>query len=477
MKNIIDEMSDDPLEAFRNFSMNPFSDILTTSDFQDISEEVLNNQFRRRKLTPQILFWILCFSGVFHSLAKAMRTAWNQVFLGCGSESAAGKAPSKAALSKARDRFPIDYFWQIFRRLRQRFLEHFQRDSLCYKDYLLLIIDGTKMDLPDCEPIREHFGAPSGQEDQPESNPQALVVCLINALTGFCFDFLTLPYADSEHDRMRELLDQIPETIHQKNPLLLLDAGFWGYKNLHALMESEVHFLMRVQKSISHKTVFKIGPGDKMVKLEPSQAVLRKYPTLPQELTVRLIRYQIPGFKPRYLITNLEPEEMSGKQLAGLYHWRWRIEVFYDEVKNILQLSNLRSQNTDGLRKEIISQMVFNNLIRFVMTEAIEDQDRPAFHFSFEKSCELIICASNKLGLHMFDPDGSNRFRETLIRDIYRRLLSRIRTFVIDQSEKIEHHENAYSEELKDPIDEDLIFFDPGDDEDTHLPYMQKEIA
>jgi IS4 transposase len=52
-----------------------------------------------------------------------------------------------------------------------------------------------------------------------------------------------------------------------------------------------------------------------------------------ETLIVRVIEYQIPGFRPCRLITSILEEEISARELVIHYHRRWDIEISFDEIK------------------------------------------------------------------------------------------------------------------------------------------------
>jgi hypothetical protein len=110
-----------------------------------------------------------------------------------------------------------------------------------------------------------------------------------------------------------------------------------------------------------------------MVEFHPTSATRRKDPDLPKLITARLLRYQWPGFRPSWLLTSLrDPQAHPYTELVDLYHRRWQIETIYREWKHSLDIQNLRSHTPAGVIKEIYAQLLLSNLVRWVMTEAVE---------------------------------------------------------------------------------------------------------
>lgn len=105
---------------------------------------------------------------------------------------------------------------------------------------------------------------------------------------------------------------------------------------------------------------------------------------MPDVLTVRLLRYQWPGFRPSWLVTSLlDPQAFAYTELVDLYHRRWQIETIYREWKHGLDIQNLRSHTPAGILKEVYAHLMFSNLVRWVMTDATKHTDLNPVDLSF----------------------------------------------------------------------------------------------
>ena len=118
-----------------------------------------------------------------------------------------------------------------------------------------------------------------------------------------------------------------------------------------------------------------MSPNEWLVQFHPTSATRRKLPELPKVLTARLLAYQCPGFRPSWLLTSLLdwPTHPPG-ELVDLYHRRWQIETIYREWKHGLDIQNLRSHTPAGLIKEIYAHLLLSNLVRWVMTDAVQNR-------------------------------------------------------------------------------------------------------
>ncbi len=121
-----------------------------------------------------------------------------------------------------------------------------------------------------------------------------------------------------------------------------------------------------------------------MIEFHPTPATRRKDPDLPVVITARLLRYQWPGFRASWLLTSLhDPQAYPYAELVDLYHRRWQIETIYREWKHGLDIQNLRSHTPAGVIKEIYAHLLLSNLVRWVMTDAVEGTELHPIDLSY----------------------------------------------------------------------------------------------
>src|SRR5262249_47580566 len=145
-------------------------------------------------------------------------------------------------------------------------------------------------------------------------------------------------YRDSELGLAAALWPQLPDA----SPVIL-DREFAAYALYHQLGDPtrQRHWLTRARTgplALRRRVVTRLGPGDALVELTPSQEARRLVRhgarDLPPTLRVRAIRYRRRGFRPRTLLTSLlDPDAYPAAEIVALYHERWELELGFDEVK------------------------------------------------------------------------------------------------------------------------------------------------
>ena len=123
-------------------------------------------------------------------------------------------------------------------------------------------------------------------------------------------------------------------------------------------------------------------------------------------IAVRVIDFQIPGFRPVRLITNLLDPEITAKEIVIHYHKRWDIEMAFDEIKThqCATLKGqtptvLRSKRSDLAKQELYCILIMYNLIRTLILEAMQSEDADPLSISFLETLDLIVQAVPLMGM------------------------------------------------------------------------------
>ena len=123
-------------------------------------------------------------------------------------------------------------------------------------------IDGTVLDIPDCE-AHQHFGRSSGSRGEGPF-PQIRKVSVVELGTHIELAFVYGGWGDSERKLVEQLWDSIPE-----DALLIEDRGFFSYKSWEKLHQKH-KLLIRVSKSMVFKPIKHLADGSYLAKVYPS---------------------------------------------------------------------------------------------------------------------------------------------------------------------------------------------------------------
>jgi Transposase DDE domain len=189
----------------------------------------------------------------------------------------------------------------------------------------------------------------------------------------------------------------------RRNDLALLDRGFFSYGLLWRIQSRGAYFAIRLKGKIRMRTLQRLGDKDRLVRWKPSdtRGKWKKEGWLPS-IDLRLIRYQIRGFRATALLTNMLnaqkiPREdwvrltttcEVGRPLQpGLYHRRWEIETTFFELKVTQGMErSLRSRTPDGIEYEMAGHVLLYLLVRWLMVEAAVEHGLDPLRLSFTEA-------------------------------------------------------------------------------------------
>lgn len=321
-----------------------------------------------------------------------------------------GAMVSEEAFAQARQRMPLGYWAALLIVLGEVFEAKHAR-FIRWNGFRLLALDGTCIELPGYAPLISHYGRPRGRRGAGRS-PQARMALLQFPLARLPYRYALGPYATGEVTLAEQLL------VHLKgDDLVLLDRGFWSYCLLAAIHERRAFFGIRVKVGPRLQTIKELGPGDRLVCWEPHPTKLRKWKregrVVPGSMTLRVIDYQIPGFRPSAIATNvLNPASISredwtrlttqsdaGRNLRpGLYHFRWEIETTFRELKITQQWHRrhwLRSHTPHSIEYEIAGHVLLYLLVRWLMVDAATEAGIDPLRLSFIQTLRILDALFN----------------------------------------------------------------------------------
>lgn len=307
------------------------------------------------------------------------------------------KQVSEEAYVQARARMPLDFWIALILLLADRFAR--ERDAaLRWKQFRLLALDGTLVNLPRQPALAAHYGTAKGGRGG--RVPQARLVMLQFPLARVPYRFALGPKGRAEKTMAGPLLKSL-----RKNDLLLMDRGFWSYGLFCRVVEQEAYFAIRqiAQAHLTHRCT--LGPKDTLVRYAPKDPKWRKL-GLPEALELRRVVYQVRGFRPSAVITNVtDPELISRAEWVGMtttheagrvlddsiYHRRWEIETSFSELKVVQKMKALRGRTPGSIDYEIASHVLLYLLVRWLMVEAALEHGEDPLRLSFTEALREIV--------------------------------------------------------------------------------------
>jgi len=300
---------------------------------------------------------------------------------------------SEAAFAKARQRMPMTFWVELIIALGEQFEE--QHGAMHYfRDFRILAMDGTRIDLPECKDLCDHFGTAKNAFGRQQ--PQARMVMLQFPFTRMPYRYELAPVSCGESTLAMRLCAHLCP-----HDLVLLDAGFWSYGLLWTIQNQKAFFALRLKSDVKLVTLKRLGSSERLVRWTPkdSRGKWRKA-GLPKSIDLRVIEYRVPGFRRQAIVTNvLSPKAITRKDwtrlttscqdanrklLPGLFHRRWEIETSFSEMKVVQGMEGqLRSRVPESVAYEIAGHVVLYLLVRWLMVEAAVKHGLDPLRLSF----------------------------------------------------------------------------------------------
>jgi len=278
--------------------------------------------------------------------------------------------PRKSAFSKARERVGSAPLRRLFETTAVPMALPGTPGGF-YRDWRLMAVDGSTMEVPDTEANEEFFGRPGVSRGERSAFPRLRWVALGEIGSRAIVGLQAGRYADSEIRLARPLLEQLLPGM-----LCLCDRGFYGFEMWQLARKTGADLLWRIKKNAVFEAEENLPDGSYLSRAFPSSRRLRKdHAGIP----VRIIDYQIddsgrPSVEPLYRLvtTILDPQEAPAPELAALYAERWQIEIGIKEIKVYQGRPHgvLRSKKPDGVLQEFYGVLIIHYAIRWLIYQA-----------------------------------------------------------------------------------------------------------
>lgn len=345
-----------------------------------------------------------------------------------------------SAYCAARKRLPLG----VIRRLTGRIAEGVRTTATApstWHSHRVWLLDGSSFSMPDTPELQTAFGQPGGQK-KGCGFPVAKFLALFDLATGMLLRIEPAPLRSHEMSRgVAATAELLPGDI------VLGDRGFCSYAHIATLYNRKLHGVFRAHQrrivdfapnrpqAVKGKAktpreatirphsrwVLSQGACDQVVvwskpKRKPQWMSKDEYALLPDEITVREVRYKIhtPGYRVAevtLVTTLLEASVYSAKALADLYFRRWQVEVYLRDLKITLKMDVLKCKTVDGVLKELAMFALVYNLVRSVAIESAKAQRVAADRVSVTDAVRWLVGAEGgeDLSVILVNPSRKGR--------------------------------------------------------------------
>ena len=293
----------------------------------------------------------------------------------------------RSAISQARARLGAEPLRQMVEAVVTPIARRKTRGAW-YRDWRLVSVDGSTLDLCDTEANERAFGRP-GVSRGKAAFPQLRFVSLVENGTHVLFGTHWGRYRDSESTLAVQVLAHL-----EAGMLCLADRGFFGYALWEQASSTGADLLWRVKKNLVLPCHRRLSDGSYRSKIYASSRDRRHDQN---GIPVRVIEYRLEGVEDseplyRLMTTVLGEGNAPAEEFAALYHERWEIENAFDEFKTHLRgrQAILRSKTPDLVEQEFYGFLLAHFAIRGLMHEAALKSDLDPDRLSFVHAVRVV---------------------------------------------------------------------------------------
>ena len=249
-----------------------------------------------------------------------------------------------------------------------------EEEHLRYKGMRLIAIDGSRIRLPESKSIREEYGTTRyrNQDGAQGEHPTATASVCYDVLNNIAIDSVLGKKLCYEGDLAEHHLPYL-----QKGDLVVCDRNYQSYVFMAHLVKRGINFLIRGGKNkyACVKQMFNSKEKSKLISLDVCKQLKSRVVKLglPTQINIRLIRVTLDTGETEILITTLlDHRKFPYRIFKDLYFQRWKIETFYDVLKNRLELTHFSGITAESVRQDFYAA-VFISGLESILTEDADE--------------------------------------------------------------------------------------------------------
>lgn len=411
-----------------------------------IQEAKLSSKFfLRQRLLPFPVIFLFILNLLRKSIPKELNSLCKNMKI---------KKTSRSAISQARDKISS----QAFVRLNNILVEEFYKynDFFTYKDFILLAIDGSTLQLPNSLEILEKFGFMANNTD--EIMPGARISILYDTLNKIILHACLKPFKTSEREMAIEHIESLKAlNVDLSRFLVIFDRGYPSIALMHYLTTSKINFVIRsgtgfikevseVLKSNKRDQLVTITPK-RLKKIHKSKVELNRLGLkVERDIVFRVVIVTLKTGEKEILLTSLlSKEDYSYSLFLDLYFKRWGIEESYKFIK-AAEIENFSGKSILAIEQDFHSTILVANSHALLMLEVEEEM---------KKKQKNIMVRSNKSPLDEKDfPYTPKKYEYCVNKKVsFEALKDEFVCILLDENSNVEN----FCKEIKKIMKYDLI--------------------
>ena len=351
---------------------------------------------RRRVYTPMVTFW--AFLGQVLAPGSSCRKAVSNVQVLFVARQLDPPSCDTKSYCSARRRLPVRLLLQVHAYVIGRLQAGVQGTGP-----RTLVVDGSTASMPD---------TPENQKKYPQHTQKPGCGFPIMKLVGlFCLESGAWIATAKCHMKIHEtrLFQRLFRHLREGDTLLA-DRAYCSYWNIAKLSAKGVDFVMRnhQKRIVDFRRGKRLGKRDHCIewskpKQRPSGMSKEEYDAYPDYLVVRETQLKAPqrkGYRTGAIVivsSFITPEEKTIDELGDYFLRRWKIELYFGDIKTSQAMDVFRTKSPDLICRELLMHMIAYNLTRAVAQQSTASSVTPTIdceRVSFKGTADRIAAWS-----------------------------------------------------------------------------------
>ena len=245
-----------------------------------------------------------------------------------------------------------------------------------YKGYLVLAGDGSNVNVPTTEETLTIYGTSSRKGTKPQASLG--LSCLYDCINRTILTCSINRVKFNEATEAEKHLEELPKLVGDRESILTLDRGYPSIPLLLRLVNKGQKFVIRLSCTDFKQEQQSMKTNDEIVEIAITKSRLQHYKGTPDYdrmvkagcLTLRMVKFTLPGGGIECLITNLPASQFSTQEICTLYTFRWGVETAFDTLKNKLELENFTGTKPVLIEQDIYASIYICNLASDMIADA-----------------------------------------------------------------------------------------------------------
>lgn len=382
-----------------------------------------NDFTRKRKVTPKDI--------IYYSLNNRGKT--NKMELYDYIKIYDIEKVSTPGFLKQRRKLNEEVFKYLAKESLNDFYGKFPDEVKTFKGYILKAIDGSDCEVPNTKETRERYKS-INSTDKNRIARIKLSNCY-DLLNKYVLDTEIAEYKHWELDLAEKHIENTKYIEEYFPTINVMDRGYFSLAKIYHWIKNGIKFVMRLNKKYLKAEQESMKSDDEIVEIKYQYDRIRNYKDKDEEfynyyesgntISLRMVNIKLPTGEIETIITNLENDEFTKKDINQIYEYRWGIETSYHELKESMQVTNISSSDDGIIKQEIYSQMMVYNIVQSIANDLNTQINQEKYKYPMKVNFNMAVGFVKRFLILIFTEDNDTK-RNELTEELFSNILANL---------------------------------------------------